>query len=359
VAIDLDQRVAALDGEQPSGPDLIYDPQRQEIEAAFDRPVDATGGENDSPSDWRAAIRLIVEQGQRTRDLTLPIYLMRAAALAGDIELVADGAEWLARLTEERWDDVHPQLDEVGYAGRKAPCESLTRIGEFLGPLLRVPLLVHPRFGKYSGSDFIRFAADGANADGYGMFRASIEATNPDELRALLHRVAAIRAAIARTDSVFTEHAEGETGPNFKPTYESIDKMRRAIAVFLPGEAPATDELAQADGEAPTSVAPVPAIGGPVGAIASRNDAARTLDVLCAYFERHEPTSPVPLLLRRAKEWISLDFLSVLEDIVPNSLDEAKRILTSTRRQRESATDGSSQADQNIGILKSGSDDEW
>ena len=359
MAIELDQLVTALDGDQPSGPDLIYDPQRQEIEAAFDRPVDATGSEGDSPSDWRATIRLITGQGQKTRDLTLPIYLMRAAALAGDLELVADGAEWLAQLVEQRWDDVHPQLDEVGYAGRKAPCESLTRIGEFVGPLLRVPLLVHPRFGKYSGGDVIRFATDGTSADGYGMFRALIEATKPEDLTGLLERIDSIRGAIGRTDRVFTDRADGETGPNFKPTYEVIDKIRRAIASFAPGESPAEATPAETGGEAAPSGAPSFSGSVPAGAISSRDDVARTLDALTAYFVRYEPTSPIPLLLRRAREWISLDFLSVLEDIVPNSLDDAKRILTSNRRQNDSAAYGSAQADQNIGTGTSSSDDGW
>ena len=37
------------------------------------------------------------------------------------------GPELVARLLEDRWADVHPQLDEVGFIGRKTPCESSTR----------------------------------------------------------------------------------------------------------------------------------------------------------------------------------------------------------------------------------------
>jgi hypothetical protein len=37
----------------------------------------------------------------------------------------------------------------------------------------------------------------------------------------------------------------------------------------------------------------------------------------------------VPFILRRAREWSTLDFMAVLEDIAPGSLDEAGRVLRS------------------------------
>ncbi len=303
---------------------------RQEIDSAFERPDDAAGDDAVLP-DWRATIRLIVDQSHKTRDMTLAVYLLRAATLAGDTELVVDSAQWLARLVEERWDDVHPQLDEVGFTGRKALCESLTRVGEFLNPLLRVPLLAHPRLGKYTGADFDRFHSQGAAADGYGMFRELIKVSDPAELQAVLGQVDAIRASIAALDAVLVAHAGNETATNFKSTYETIDKIRRAFAAFVPGAhqiepveaATGTSEIIGGGYGTAHSGAP--------GSIASRDDVARTLDALTIYFDKFEPSSPIPLLLRRARDWIGRDFLMVLEDIAPGSLDDAKRVLINQR----------------------------
>jgi type VI secretion system protein ImpA len=55
----------------------------------------------------------------------------------------------------------------------------------------------------------------------------------------------------------------------------------------------------------------------------------RTLDQLIDYYRRREPGSPVPVALVRAKKWVGMDFLAVLRDISPESLDEVRKILVS------------------------------
>ena len=52
----------------------------------------------------------------------------------------------------------------------------------------------------------------------------------------------------------------------------------------------------------------------------------RVLDKACDYFERHEPSSPVPLLLRRAKRLVSKDFMEILRDLAPDGVSQAENI---------------------------------
>ncbi|MBW8783924.1 MAG: hypothetical protein JF593_04675, partial [Novosphingobium sp.] len=268
---------------------------------------------------------------------------MRAAAQTGNIDLVVTGAELFAGLLEERWADVHPQLDEYGFIGRKTPCESLTRLVDFLGPLARVPLIEHPRLGRYSGADFDRFHQEGSDAPNFGMFRALLDATPPEELQQIVDRLDALRSAIRRADTVLTINADGDTATNFQPTYELLDKLRRGVAATIPGAPVAVPEVtavqASGNGGSLSTLAPV-ANGGESfgGAVNSREDVIRALDAISSYYARHEPASPVPFALRRARDWISLDFLAVLEDIAPGGLDEAKRVLTSGRNTNAAAS---------------------
>jgi type VI secretion system protein ImpA len=62
------------------------------------------------------------------------------------------------------------------------------------------------------------------------------------------------------------------------------------------------------------------------GAISSREDVLRVLDRVCAYFAQHEPSSPVPLLLKRAKRLVSKDFLEILRDLAPDGVAQAEAI---------------------------------
>jgi type VI secretion system protein ImpA len=61
-----------------------------------------------------------------------------------------------------------------------------------------------------------------------------------------------------------------------------------------------------------------------LGAIKSRQDAIRSLDAVADFFRHAEPSSPIPLLLERAKRLVSKDFLEVLADIAPEAVAQAR-----------------------------------
>ena len=50
----------------------------------------------------------------------------------------------------------------------------------------------------------------------------------------------------------------------------------------------------------------------------------RALDEIIRYFERAEPSSPVPLLLRRAQRLVDKNFLDILRDLAPDGVQQAE-----------------------------------
>ena len=63
----------------------------------------------------------------------------------------------------------------------------------------------------------------------------------------------------------------------------------------------------------------------------SREDVVRALDGICAYYARNEPSSPVPLLLERAKRLVPKNFFEIMEDLAPDGMAQ----LTAVSGQRE------------------------
>lgn len=330
MSVDVEALIVPVADDNPAGPDMSYHAARQEIESAFERSIsdDSTGG---AEADWRETIRQIETQATETRDIWLPVYLMRAGAKAGQLDTVESGAELLAGLLENLWGSVHPQLDDYGFQGRKGPCESLTRLSEFLNPFRDVVLLDHPRLGSYSARDFERFRENGASEEGYGMFRALIEETSDEDLQAIVERISGITNSIRRVDVVLVAKADGDTGTNFQPTYEMLEQVRKGVAAFLQGQPEGDAEAISGANGAGYADAERPAGPNFSGGIDSREDVVRAMDAIADYYKRKEPGSPVPFALRRARVWVSLDFLEVLEDIAPNSLDEARRVLVNGR----------------------------
>jgi len=84
-----------------------------------------------------------------------------------------------------------------------------------------------------------------------------------------------------------------------------------------------------ADTDAASSAASVPAAGKPLrsGAINSAEDALRAMDMVADYFRRNEPSSPVPLVMERAKRLVHQDFMSLMNDLAPDGLTQARTIL--------------------------------
>ncbi|USI74918.1 ImpA family type VI secretion system protein [Sphingomonas morindae] len=330
---DLETLLAPVPGDDPAGPDLAYDPQRHLIEQAFDTPVsiDASGQAADAPDlDWRTIIAAIVAQSARTKDVWLPVYLCRAGARAGDLATVACGAQALAGLLERYWETAHPRLEDYGFAARRGACDTLTSYREFLAPLERLVLVDHARLGRFTAADLIRLARGGETEPGYGPFRAALDEAGLAPLTDAMAHLIALREALRATDRLLMAHAGSDTGTNFAALYAWLDSLEAALRHVLPQDEPEATDAGTEDAEADPAVpAGAGAAAARPGRIGSREDVVRALDAVIGYYRAQEPGSPVPLLLERAKHWVALDFMAVLEDIAPAALADAGALLQS------------------------------
>ena len=324
MVLQLEDLLAPVSDESPTGADLFEDPGRQQLEQSFE--------EEAASVDWRPIIEQIGEQSARSKDVWLGVYLARAGAQMGSMAHVVLGAQMTAGLFETYWATLHPSLDEYGFQGRKGPCESLAKIGPFIGPLRRVALYEHPRLGSFSGEDFQRFAVQGDSADGFGLFRAAVAEAEEGALQSVVDQLDSLHDAIRRIDGQLMRHADGDTGTDFALTYETIESIRSAVIPYSGIEVHEQNlgNTAGASTSADKAEALIP------GRVDSRDDVIRTLDLITDYYERREPASPVPVAVRRIRGWVSMDFMAILRDIAPNSVSEAGSVLLARPEDEES-----------------------
>jgi type VI secretion system protein ImpA len=50
------------------------------------------------------------------------------------------------------------------------------------------------------------------------------------------------------------------------------------------------------------------------------------LDKICLYYERYEPSSPIPLLLQRSKRLVSANFMDIVRDLAPDGLSQVENL---------------------------------
>lgn len=325
MALDVATFLAPVPGEDPCGPDLAYDGEREKIEIAFhqSQSIDPTGAAVQADgTDWGSVIVSIGQQFARTKDIWLAVYLCRAGANAGRLEVVETGAETLAILLSQHWDGLHPRIEDGDIGLRKTPCDSLGHQPTMLAPLSRVPLVAHPRLGSFGSADLERIRKGGAADADYATLAAVLAELGDDALGEADARFGKIAAAYRNIDAIFAEKSNGRVTPDFAAAYEFFTQTRKVVRSFMkaPAPDPSVADTAAEDGKN----------AGPSlsGAVRSREDVTRVLEIICEYYRQYEPSSPVPLLLERAKAWVALPFLQVLADIAPGAMNEAKGVLT-------------------------------
>lgn len=62
------------------------------------------------------------------------------------------------------------------------------------------------------------------------------------------------------------------------------------------------------------------------GTIRSREEVVQMLEKICQFYERTEPSSPLPMLLRRAQRLAGKNFIEIVRDLSPDALNALKII---------------------------------
>ncbi|MDA8249104.1 MAG: type VI secretion system protein TssA [Rhodospirillales bacterium] len=347
---DTDTLLAAVSDDLPAGPDLEFDADFGALErAAQGKPEQQFGSTiiaAEEP-DWKGVAAQASALLERTRDLRVLAHLAVARLHLSGLPAYAEVLAATHALLGARWETVHPQLDPEEDNDPTLRANALLRIahpGLVLKRLRGLPLAGSPRLGQYSWRD-AAIATGLIDGDGEAekpsesTIRAAFQDSDPARLAVL--RDAAVQAAEAATGmgAVFDARAGFGTGPELTELVKLLREIGRTIERYAilgePGAAPvapaAEDVAAAPAADAPAEAAPARR-GGPVSAAAltevtTRADALRLLDLVCRYYQRYEPSSPLPLLIERARRLAEKDFLDILRDLAPDGLMQAQTII--------------------------------
>ncbi|EMH4106546.1 type VI secretion system ImpA family N-terminal domain-containing protein [Serratia ureilytica] len=94
-----------------------------------------------------------------------------------------------------------------------------------------------------------------------------------------------------------------------------LKQFNRQLASLEQQELPAEGDDAEID--SPDADAPV---AMPGKYIRSRQDVILLLDQVLDYFQNYEPSHPAPILIRRSQKMIGMDFATIVEELLPESL---------------------------------------
>lgn len=342
--IDVEALLREFDSDAPSGEDLQYDPDFAAMELAAQPGEERQMGdaviEAEEP-DYADVIEKAVAVLDRSRDLRAAVILANAALRTEGLTGFEEVLRYVRGCLDTYWDSVHPQLDpedDDDPTMRVNAVLGLTDQGGVLRALRLAPLAMSRGLGRVSLRDIqvaegeISPPSDMERVPDTAYVSAVFQDTDPDTLAALAEAAGKILEHVKAIGAIFDDRV-GAMGPDMTPLEKMAFDIRKRMQTYAGAAAGdgADDEAAMGDGEdAPAaSVRGGPAGGGARaggGAINSPEDVIAMIDRINDYYARNEPSSPVPLLLNRARRLVSADFMTIVKDIASGGLDQVMTI---------------------------------
>ncbi|WP_295456159.1 type VI secretion system protein TssA [uncultured Thiodictyon sp.] len=338
--IDTESLLKAVSEDQPTGDDLEYDPSfRALVEAATGTPERQMGDTVVAAQepDWRVVLQSSTALLGRSKDLRVAVLMTRALLGINGLPGLQAGLELIHGLLTQFWDGLHPELDasdDNDPTARVNVLLELTDRDTLLAQLRTTPLIRSRVFGPVSCRE-IEVAEGKAQPipGSQPLDAAGIAGAFQDcDLESLVAAAATADGALTALRSVGDELAarlERSQLPSFEPLAEPLTHIRALLQTHLrPRQPDGADEAApdaHASASTPGAAAATPTRDA--GQIGSREDVVRTLERLCDYYSRYEPSSPVPLLLKRAQRLVTVSFVDIVRDLAPNALSQIETAL--------------------------------
>ena len=315
----------------PCGPNLEHDLSFFELEeAARGKPEQRTGDAVKPAEDpnWPKVIDRAQALLNRSKDLRVAVHLTRALTCTEGLPGLATGLSLIHGLLERYWDGIHPVLEADH---NNDPTERLNALASLVDPEvilkdLRDTFLVNSREqGQIRARDIEvalgRLApsrtVDPSTTKPLGQLHAQIGAAFASD-RSVPSAVREAHDHVAAIQTLINERIDATRALDLSPLAQPLASLLETCDAALGVKSETAKDARAESGDGPR-----PAM---TGEIRSRDDAVQMLELVCNYLERHEPSNPAPLFIRRAQRLIKKSFLEIVRDLMPDSLSQLEKL---------------------------------
>lgn len=316
---ELEALAKPLSGDDPCGASL----EDTQLLASFDA-YHLFGQSVQLPeTDWRELKAKSLEALEQSKDIRLLVHFaaasLRTDGWPGFLGAIHVAAVWI----KDHWDGAYPRIDEDAIL-RKNALSCLSDRMAIVDGVRRTPIIENRQLGRFALRDMEIAAGKQAPAEGEetlpteSEITAALSAAPVEEIAPLEQQVATAVTDLQAIDSAMREYGGAASSPDFDALMDALGGVRKVLREQLDLRGAAGGEAAAAEGGGEAGA------GKAVGGIKSRQDAIRAIDTIAAFFRQNEPSSPVPILLDRAKNLVGKSFLEALQEIAPEGVASAK-----------------------------------
>ena len=333
--VDAQRLLDSISPDAPCGDDLEYDAAFLELERVAQGQPERQMGDAvlpAAPPEWRQVRDLCVELFKRSKDLRIANYFLQSAIALQGLPGLVQGLQLIRQLLAQYWDDLHPKLDAEDDHDPTFRINALAGLNAepVIHLLWGMPLINSRAFGSINlraalnAAGLQRFASESLSSDQLGAAFQDCEGEQLESCRTALNDA---QGALLAIESEVNERVGSERGADLGAIKQLLRHAVQIVAEHAP-QPGATSPVAAA-GERVDAAMSTPAVDAPprvAGEIGNRDDVLRSLDRILSYYARHEPSSPVPVLLSRAKSLVSADFATIVRNLIPDGFSQFEKL---------------------------------
>lgn len=328
--------LSSLGGDAPSGENLEYQQVFTDLllAAQFEEERQAGNqiipGQEPDPSAIAAKAAAVLGQ---SHDLRAAVLLAYAELKMHGFPGFAGATAYIRGCLQDYWESCHPQLDADDDDDPTMRVNAVLGLADPRTVLMAArtaPLTMSENFGRFSLRDIAIAEGEMDVPPDIAVppDRATISAAFQDTPREILEAaLAGARGAlqdVLAINMIFDERLPG-SGPVLDPLTAILKRAVNRLGAIV-GEPEAAGEetvngTATAAMPAAAAAAPPPGMPGEIG---NRQEVERAIDSILAYYGKYEPSSPVPMLLARARRLVGADFVTIVNDLAPGGADSVK-----------------------------------
>jgi len=284
------------------------------------------------PPEWRSIQQQSLDLLQRSKDLRITHFLLQSALALQGIAGLADALTLINALLREYWADLHPRLDADDDNDPTVRINALSGVtGDANIRLLREAILTRSRtFGPVSlraalnASGLQPFPGENLGAE---QLNGAFLDSDAEQLQATRDALNAARTACEAIEQYVSDQVGSAQGVDLGPLKQLLKQALQILNQYAPHSGAASEPEVVSDDNAPSvEYAAAPVAARPSGDIASRDEVLRSLDKILAYYTRHEPSSPLPVLLNRAKNLVHADFAAIVRNLIPDGMSQFENL---------------------------------
>lgn len=336
--VSVGELLAPISVEDASGPNLEYDTEFATLERIAQGKPEQMMGATVVPAedpDWKVVVKQAQALFSRTKDLRVSVHLAKGLLRTGGYVGFSEALAVLRGLIDGYWDSVHPRLDPDDDNDPTMRMNALAALvdGPTLTAVRATPLVTSRALGKFSLRDVAVASGElPPPADQPAVTMATIDgAFDSVEVEVLTATASATKSAfddVTTMETLVTEKVGGSRAVNLGKLSSMLATAHKLLAAAVARRTGAPEVPDAAGGESPAvdGGGAAPRRSGMPGQVNSREDVVKALEQIIGYYERNEPSSPLPIVMKRAKRMVTMSFLEIMKDVAPDAMSQAEQL---------------------------------